>query len=47
MAALGVVNILARSKFAAAQSSSARMRHEMLGAEGYFNVCCDWPSEVT
>jgi hypothetical protein len=47
MATLGVVNILARSKIAAARSSSARMRHDLMNAEGYFDVWRDWPSEVT
>jgi hypothetical protein len=46
MEALGVVNILARRKKAAARSSSLRMRHHVMNAECYFDVCRDWPSEV-
>jgi hypothetical protein len=47
LAALGVVNILARSKMAAARNISERMRHDVMNAEFYFDVCRGWPSEVT
>jgi hypothetical protein len=47
MAVLGVVNILARSKMAVAQSSSVRKRDDVMNAECYFHVCRDWPSKVT
>jgi hypothetical protein len=45
--ALGVFNMVARSKMAAARSSVVRMRDDVMDAEWDFGVCWDWLSGVT